>query len=413
MTKGIKKLKICLAFLAGFSLLLSSNVNAQFSVSERTFKKLNKAEKLIEQKDYKEALTVLEALQSSSSNRKYELTLVYQALGYLYYETNRANKAIDYFEKSLALNASPAPVLQHIRLNLIQVHAVANDYSKAIQHFETWIKNETSPSGDILALGGSLYAHTKQYDAAIKYLDQAIASTKTPNESWYQTLLSVHYEREDYQSASKLLQKLVAMRPENKQYWTQLFSAYYLLNQYRDALSTLELAYLSKLLDKEEEIINLAKLYMYLGTPAKAVKLVKDEMNTGLLKNNNDNISLLATAFLQSQELEKSADIYLQLAEKSGEPDWYLKSARLYMDVKRWEKAIAALDKAGNKIDNGQLHLMQGMAFIELEDFEKATQAFREAKKQSDTKISANQWLDFINERERSKQNSSSRTQPR
>jgi tetratricopeptide (TPR) repeat protein len=395
MTGNIKH-KICIFVLIGLGLLLSSGVNAQFSVSERTFKKLNKAEKLMEQKDFKEALSLLQSLESSSENRKYELTLIYQAMGFLNYETSQYPKAIEYFEKSLALNASPEPVLQNIRLNLIQVHAIANNYDKAIQHFEAWIKKENSPSGDILALGGSLYAHVKQYDAAIKYLNQAIASSKTPNESWYQTLLSIHYEREDYKSATALLQKLVALRPDNKQYWTQLFSGYYLLNEYQKALSTLELAYFKKLLDKEEEIINLAKLYLYLGTPVKAVSLMKEEMNKGFLKSNEENLNLLANAYLQSRETEKSADTFLQLANSTGKPDLFLKSARLYMEVKRWNKVLTALDKAGNKVESGQSYLMKGMAYIELEDFEKATQAFSEAKKQADTKVSANQWLDFL-----------------
>ena len=397
------KLKICVFFFTGLCLVLSGSINAQFSVSERTFKKLSKAEKLIEEKDFKEALSLLQSLESSAANRKYELTLIYQAMGFLHYETGRYPNAIDYFEKSLALNASPEPVLQNIRLNLVQIHAIASNYDKAIQYFEAWFKKESSPSGDILALGGSLYAHVKQYDTAIKYLDQAIASTKTPNESWYQTLLSIHYEREDYKSATVLLQKLVALRPDNRQYWTQLFSGYYLLNDYQKALSTLELAYFKKLLDKEEEIINLARLYLYLGTPVKAVTVLQDEMASGLLKNNETNLNLLASACLQSRQIEKSADIYLQLAKSTGKPDLYLKSARLYLDVKRWNKVIAALDQAGDKVESGQLHLMQGMAFIELEDFEKATQAFREAEKQSATKVSANQWLDYIKERERSK----------
>jgi len=240
--------------LSSSLLLFCSNVSAQFSISERTYKKLDKVEKLMEQKDFKEARQALEALESSSTGRKYELTLIYQALGYLYYESSDYPKAIDYFEKSLALNTAPAPVLQNIRLNLIQIYAIANNFSKAIQQFETWLQKESSPSGDELALGGSLYAHTREYDKAISYLTRAISSTKSPKESWYRTLLSIHYDQKNYQAAATLLEKLAATYPANRQYWIQLFSAYYLLNNYQKALSVLELAYLNNLLEDSEEI---------------------------------------------------------------------------------------------------------------------------------------------------------------
>jgi len=392
-----EKLKLTVYMLMfGYCLLVASAANAQFSVSERTFKKLNRAEKLIGQKEFKDAQNLLEALESSSASRKYELTLVYQAHGYLNYETNNIIKAIDYFEKSLALNSAPEPVLQNIRLNLIQMHAIENNFSKAIQHFDAWLKKEPKPTGDILALGGSIYAHAKQFDTAIKYLNQAIASTKEPRESWYRTLLSTHYEREDYPAAANLLEKLVSLQPDNKQYWNQLFSAYYLLNNFQKALSTLELAYIKNLLTNAEEITNLAKLYLYVGTPVKAVSLLNSEIQKGHLKQEAKTIELLGNAYLQARETEKAADTYLALAELNGDFKLYLKAARLYLDSKLWEKTLAALDKANNNVNQGEAFLMRGMALIELEDYDKATQAFREAQKQSNTRVSANQWLDFI-----------------
>ncbi|WP_455220493.1 tetratricopeptide repeat protein [Kaarinaea lacus] len=377
-------------------LLFASHTSAQFSVSERTYKKLNKVEKLMEQKDFKQASAILEALASSSAKRKYELTLVYQAFGYLYYETNLNQKAIEYFEKSLTLNASPEPVLQNIRLNLVQLYAMTNDYTKAAQQFANWIKQEPSPSGDKLALGGSLYAYIKQYDTAIKYLKQAIATAKPAKETWYRTLLSVYYQREDYYSATDLLQQLVASHPDNKEYWTQLFSSYYLLNDYPKALSTLELAYTNNLLDSEEQINNLAKLYIYLGMPIKAANLIKHEIDNDRLQKNDKNLSLLADAYLHAQETGQSAQTYVQLAQLTSKPELYLKAAQLFMEAKEWNKVVDTLEKAEGSLNQGQAYILKGMALVELNELDKAVPAFRNAKRQADTRASANQWLEFI-----------------
>ena len=396
MTIGFTKKLTLVLFLLGYCLVFSSPGIAQFSVSERTYKKLSKVERLMQKKSYQDAKQILEKLKSSSINRKYELALVYQALGYLYYETNKHDNAINNFEKSLELAASPIPVLQTIRINLVQLYAITNDYQKAILNYEAWIKNEGSPSGDRLALGGSLYAQQKQYDLAIKYLQKAIASTKTPQESWYRTLLSVYYQKEDFQPAASLLQTLIVLHPNNKEYWKQLYTSYYLLNDFKKALSALELAYNRSMANDEEQINNLASLYLHQGAPLKAASLLERELKNKHLENNKANLRLLATAYQQAREPTKAADIYLQLAQTGKDNDMKIQAARLYMEARSWQRVIDTLANVNIKPGKEQAHIMKGMALVELGEVDKAIKVFTKAKNYADTRISANQWLEFL-----------------
>lgn len=377
-------------------LLSSSTAHAQFSISEHTYKKLQKVEKLIDQKNYKDALSVLDELQKSSVNKKYELSLVYQARGHIYYETNRIPQAIDMFEKSLFLHTSPLPVTQNIRLNLIQGYVSANNYSKAINQFTLWLGKESSPSPDVLALGGSLYAYVKQYDKAIQFLKQAISTSKKAEESWYRTLLSVYFDKEDYTSANGLLQKLISRQPDNKQYWTQLFSGYYLLKDYKSALSVLELAYTRQLLTSEEDITNLVKLYLYLGIPTKAIPVLQNEMQNNHIAKNKDNLQLLANSYIQSREWRKAAEIYLQLADINHNTTMTIKSAQLFMQARQWQSAIDALTHTKRDGENGQVSLLTGRALMELHEPSKAQQAFAKAKLYPDSRIQAEQWLRYL-----------------
>ena len=396
MIPGTLRKQIFALSLACILLTYTGSCLAQFSVSERTYKKLTKVERLMAKKAYQDALTILEGLKSSAKNKKYELSLVYQALAYLYYDTNDYSKATDYFEKSLNLNNAPVPVLQNIRLNLVQLYAISNDYQKATQIYAQWLEKEPSPSGDRLALGGSLYAHIRKYELAIKYLTKAISSTKSPRESWYRTLLSVYYQQQNYQAATDLLQKLVALHPENKEYWHQLFTGFYFLNDYKKALSALELAYKNGLVDSEEQIVNLAKLYLYLGNPIKAVNLIDTEFNKKRLNKTEPNLQLLATAYLQSQEMAKSAEVYLQLASTTQKGDLQLKAARLFMEARQWDKVVNTLEKAEIEPGDEQAYIMKGMALVELGHIEKAVNEFNRAKESADTRISATQWLEFL-----------------
>jgi len=382
---------ICVGWLC-----YSSNAFAQYSISERTYKKLEKVEKYIDQKDYKSALSIIEELQSSSANKKYELTLVYLARGRIFYDTNQVPKAIDTFEKGLSLHAAPQPVTQNLRLNLIQAYATANNYQKAIEQFTLWLNKESSPSPDVLALGGSLYAYIKQYEKAIGYLKQAIAASKQVSESWYRTLLSIYFEKQDFTAATKLLQTLISQYPDNKLYWTQLFSGYYLLNDYKNALSILELAYTKHYLSSENDITNLVKLYLYRGIPAKAIIVLKSEMDSGHLEKNEKYLQLLANAYVQSREWRKAAETYQQLAIVSHDQKYNLNAAQLFAQAQQWQSVIKVLAKSDSLKGNGQEYMLIGRAQMELNEWDKAIQAFKMARSHESTRVQAEQWIRYL-----------------
>lgn len=371
--------------------------NTQFSISERTYKKLEKVEHFISQKQEKEALSLLDDLEASTKNKKYELTLVYQAFGYVYYDTNRTDKALEYFEKCLALDFAPKDTLQSIRKNLIQIYGTSNNYSKAINHFKEWVKNETNPPPDILALGGILYTYVKEYDSAIMYLQRAIDKTNPAKESWYNALLSIYYERKDYQTAITLLQKIIVLYPDNKQYWKQLFTAFYLNNDFENALSTLQIAYTNHILEDEEDIINLAKLSIYLNIPVNAINLLESELSKQHLIRNKENLELLASAYLQSRDVRQAAHTYVELGKLTNNSEQYLLAARLFFEARSWDDVIDVLSNTKLDPNLSQAHLLKGISFAELNQREKAIQEFYIAKQHSDAYQTANQWLDYLN----------------
>ena len=385
-------------FVALFFTWHITRADTQFSVTERTYKKLETVERLIQQKKEKEALNILEKLESSTKNKSYELTLVYQAFGYIYYNSNRLDKALDYFEKCLALNSAPVTALQNIRRNLMQIYSQTNNYNKAIDHFTIWLKKEASPSADILALGGILYAYIKDYEAAIQYLQKAIKTANPAKESWYNALLSIYYEKNDLHSAIALLNQLTILYSGNSEYWKQLFNAYYLNNNLERALSTLQLAYTNQLLNNKEDIITLAKLNIYLGCPINSVKLINNELKSGLLKHDETTLELLATAYLQSQETEQAALVYAQLARLTHDPKRSLFAARLFLEAKDWNNVIEVLEDTVPNLDNGQAHLLKGMAFMSLNQEDHAMREFTIAKQDTDTYTNAIQWIEYLNQ---------------
>jgi len=387
-----------LALICAGWLFTSTAAYAQYTISQRVYKKLENVENLIDQKNYKSALSLLDELKETSANKKYELTLINLALGRIFYDTNRFSEAIETFNNCLALRAAPLPVIQNVRLNLLQSYVAANSYQKAIEQFSLWREKESSPSPDVLALGGSLYAYIKQYEKAIEYLKQAIVAGKQVNESWYRTLLSVYFEKQDYLAATDLLRVLISTYPDNTLYWTQLFSGYYYLNDFKNALAILELAYTKHILTSDSDIANLAKLYLYLGIPVKAVTLIKTEMKNNHLTNNSNNLQLLANAYVQSRQWDDAAKTYRQIAAIDHSENFNLLAAQLFFQTHQWQSVIdmLVLETTKNATDDGQFYILAGRAMMELHEPNKALQAFTKAKAQSATKAEAEKWIGYI-----------------
>ena len=274
-------------------------------------------------------------------------------------------------------------------------------YTAAIDWYNKWMDFTCKEDPDVYVRMASAFYETKQLDKMIEPADKAIALYKKPNKNPYALKLTSYYERKMYKQTVEVAETLVKIFPENKQWWTQLAFFYVLVEDYKKALSTFEIAYNQGYLTKVSEIKTFAQMYATNDIPAKASEILERYIDSGLIERDEQNLSALANSLHQAKEHKKAAKYYGEAAKTSNDPDLYRKQGMLLLAAEDYKGAIKALQSAldrGSK-DKGRIHMAMMEAHFYSGDFRQAYAQIKEAKKDSTVRRSANAWEPYIKEK--------------
>tara|TARA_Y100000588_G_C14196068_1_gene900270 strand:- start:84 stop:1298 length:1215 start_codon:yes stop_codon:yes gene_type:complete len=400
-------MKFNTTLLASLVLVVGAHCAPAFSdtpeLSNRTFKTVNKVQELIATEQYSDAIERLNSALESSSKKPYDRAVLLQQKGFLFSLQDNYPKAASYFAKSLELNALPVPIAQQVRYSLAQLYLAESQYLKSINTMKEWFKiaetTEEKPQAHAYITLASAYVQLEDYKNAILPTKKAIAIAKNPSESWYQLLMSSHYELKQFKSVAGVLKILTTKYPKNKRYWTQLSGIYMELGQERNALSTLEMAHKMGLFDDEKEYVRLVNFQAYKGVPFRAAKTLEEAMAKGYVERSVDNLEKLAEFWQQAQELSSSIIVYQQAYNLAPKAKTQIKIARLmildkqYTEAAKFAKTAAPDAKRDQK---GELSYIRGMAYFELKQPMNALKAMKSAAQSPDMKAVVSPWINFL-----------------
>ena len=109
---------------------------------------------------------------------------------------------------------------------------------------------------------------------------------------------------------------------------------------------------------------------------------------------------MLARAYMQSREWDKSIAPLTKAAEQSDEGKFYAQLAQSYIQNENWKAAESSLTKAldkGGLDDEANSWLLLGIARTRLEKFDAAIKAFRKAGDDDDVAKDAFRWIALSN----------------
>jgi tetratricopeptide (TPR) repeat protein len=238
----------------------------------------------------------------------------------------------------------------------------------------------------------------RQARKAIPWILKAIDGSAAPKEAWLQLASSLYFETKQYKKAAGVLEILVARFPK-KNYFIQLAALSNELGNEARALAVLELAYHQKMLNQDSEYRNLAQLYMTREIPYQAGRVMQKGMKAGIVKKDRKAYDLLAQAWLLARERELALPALKESAARGKDGNAYIRLAQLYLDQAEWadaQEALASAVKKGELRNEAMAHLLQGITFFNLEQYEEARDAFFEAREFDKTKASAEQWLSQV-----------------
>lgn len=365
------------------------------AVGRWAFEKLETAHKLLEQEKYGEVLEVLADMERRRGLSELEQALMWQTYGYAYSSQEKYKEATEAFEKSLAAGGLEPAVAQNITYNMAQLYVMLENYDRAVELFGQWFAEAEKPNASAHYMYAIALMQKGDVDAAIPHAEQAVSKSSSPKESYLGLLLALYFETKNYEKAVPVVEKLVQNFPKEV-YWKQLSALYAEQGNNKKALGALELAYYQGYLDEENEILNLAQLYLYNEVPYRAAQIVQEGLESGRVKGDAVSWQILADSFLQAREREKALEPLGKAAELAEDGNLYVRLAQLYLGEEQWSAARGALQKAlqkGGVRNVGQVHLLLGIAYASDKQWEAAERSFKTAEGYSESERMAAAWI--------------------
>lgn len=370
------------------------------ALREQVYSQLARAQQLADDGDVNGGLEVLRNVEGKlSSMNSYERAMLWNFYGYMYYGQDNIAKAIEYFAKVVEEEAIPQALEQNTLFSLAQLALGQGEFDQTIAFLKKWERiTPAEQHQKAWVLKAQALYQQGDYKSALAPITKAIelveSQGKMPEENWLVLQRAVYFELGDTKSVAAVLEDMV--RYYNKpEYWVQLAGIYGQLGQENKQLAMLETAFQQGFLTKGQDLLNLAQTYFFNDVPFKAGQVLEQALQQGAVERNLRNLKLLAQAWVAARETDKASAALLAAAELSDDGELDAQRATLLLNAERNQEAIsaarAALEKGGLK-QPGTMHLVIGMAELNLENFNAALQAFAIAKKFDDARQSAGQW---------------------
>ena len=274
-------------------------------------------------------------------------------------------------------------------------------YKDAIKWYDEWMRFTCKEDADVYTRQAQAYYETKQLARMIAPADRAIALYEKPNKNPYVLKMTSYYERKMYPQTIQVAEDLVRLFPANKQWWTQLGFFYMLVENYKKALQTFELAYTQGFLEKASEIKALVQLYATNEIPYKSAVLFEKYIKSGLLEKDADNLARMANSWHRAKEYTKAAKYYGEAAAISEDPEHYRKQGTLLLGAEQYNAAVKALEQSLNTgvQKKGAVHMAMMEAYFYQGKFKQAYKHIKEARKDKTTARNARAWEPYIKEK--------------
>ena len=398
-----------LTFLPGVSIASAQAAQEQKTkrvpaLREKVYSQLARAQKLADDGDVKAGLEALDSInERSSSMNSYEIAMMHNFYGFIYYNQNDLPKAIASFERVVAEEGIPETLRLSTTFSLAQLAMANSDYDKVIAFLDNWdeINTQPIPEGYYL-LRAQTYYQLKDYKQGLDYITKVISLSddegKTPKENWLVLQRAMFYSLNQTNKVVEVLERMVKLY-DKPEYWVQLSGMYGETGQEKKQLAVIEAAYQQGFLTSRADLRQLAQVYLYNGLAFKAAEVMSKAIDNGIAEKTAKNYAFVAEAMIQAKEDEKSIEYFVKAADLSDHGQYDQRLAEVYVNTEHYEDAAdsarKALDKGGLDFESNAFVAL-GMAQYNLQNFDASILAFEQAEKHKKSQRLAKQWIKYV-----------------
>ncbi len=363
--------------------------------SPRMQRDMDKLMKAYDAEKFGDVVEVGEAIVGNKAAGAYEKSWAYQMMGIAKAELDDYPGAIEAYKKSLEANGLDNNAHYQIMLQLGQLQYQDDKFDDALATLDRMLTETRKEDPQTLALKGGILYQTERYDEAATVLKRAIELSDKTHDNWVQMLLASYINAEKFDQATALGEDLLAKNPDDARLLFNVATMYAQNDQYEKATALLETGRGRGMLD-ERGYRQLYALYSNMeGNEGKAVTVINDGLDKGLLKPSAEVYTALGQAYYFTDQIPQAIDAYQKGVPLATDGEMALNLSRLLSNEERYaESKKMAQDALAKGLRRpGDAWVIIGRAEHGLGNRAGLIAAYREAAKYPETKQTAEEWL--------------------
>lgn len=412
-----------LILVLALALPLTAAEEKQHYPSEKAAEAFGKLQPLMDKKDWAGMHAILDAIPIAAPD-SYDRVLILDMKAKIYMNQEQYAKAIEPLETSLKVAEGKGyfkeeQLLQNINILARLIYSEALNLKGAQQtqmiqraagYLKRFLAGTKKPNpDDTMFYAQLLYAQAtadenninlEMIREARKVVEDGMRMSISPREGFYQILVALVLQENDYKRSAELLELVVDKFPAKKDFWPQLMLAYIQLatnekdetkarDYYIRAINTVERGQNLGLLNDPKNNYNLVTFYIAVGQYSKATDLLHAGLRKGTIESTVANWRVLGS-YYQQADREQDAIIALQEATKLFPKDGMIELhlGEIYRGLEKTKEAREAYRRAVQKKDTLEkphvAYQLLAYAAMEFDDWDEALMAIREASKYPD-----------------------------
>ena len=169
------------------------------------------------------------------------------------------------------------------------------------------------------------------------------------------------------------------------------------------SLAVQQLAKGEGFITEDRDLTRMAQMFMVEGLPHRGAEIMKTGLENGAIEPTKQAYQTYSDTLLQSREWAQAVDPLAKAAAMADDGALYMRLAQVHLQLGEWDQAIGSLDSAfdkGKVGDEGQAHILYGIAAFNAKKWNTATRAFTRAEGFDSVAATAGKWKEYV-EREK------------
>ncbi len=317
--------------------------------SSRLGPRINKVSAAQQEGDLAAAEAAAKDILENDKANAYERAITLRLLADLLIDTDN-DRARNLLREAIELDGLGNNDHYGSMLALAQLQMQDDDYAGGLATLDRLVNETKTDKAEVQVLRGNALYRLERYDEAIAALEPVVKGNPEARADWNQLLMASYAESGRGSEATALAEQVAAKTPDDKRAQLNLANVYLQADDYPNAIAVYERLRSAGELTDERDYSNLSALYLNSDNgEAKAIEVLNEGLDKGVLKGDHRTYSSLAQAYYFTDQYDKAIEFYGKAAPLDEDGGTWLNLAKVLANEGRDAESKAAAQKALDK----------------------------------------------------------------